>query len=424
MDTILIHGGVPLQGRVQISGAKNATLPLMAACLLTSQPIVLKGVPQLADINTLANLLGELGVTINKSVGLNDVNCMTLCARSVNNTKAPYELVRKMRASILVLGPLLARFGEAVVSLPGGCAIGSRPVDIHLSGLESLGATIKLKNGYIRASAPNGLKGTHYRLNKPSVGATENLLMAAVLANGNTILDNTAREPEINDLINCLCAMGAIIKGKGTSCLQIYGQTKLHGTTHSVMADRIEAGTYAIASAISDGSVELVGAEPTHLEAPIQLLRNAGVKVTPTKHGIRVEGAKQLKSVDVITQPYPGFPTDLQAQTMVLMSVANKEALFREKVFENRFMHVPELSRMGANIKLNDGDAIVKGVKELKGAPVMATDLRASSCLVLAGLAARGSTKVSRVYHLDRGYEKIEKKLALLGANIERVSTA
>ncbi len=424
MDTILIRGGVPLQGTVQISGAKNATLPLMAACLLTSQPIVLKGVPQLADINTLADLLSELGVTILKSNDSNETSSMTLCARSVNHTKAPYDLVRKMRASILVLGPLLARFGEAIVSLPGGCAIGSRPVDIHLSGLESLGARIKLKDGYIRANAPNGLIGAHYRLNTPSVGATENLLMAAVLAYGNTTLENPAREPEINDLIRCLCNMGANIKGLGTSCLQIYGQTKLHGTTHSVMADRIEAGTYAIASAITGGSVELKGAQLAHLEAPMKLLGNAGVECTQTEHGIRVESTKYLKSVDVITQPYPGFPTDLQAQTMVLMSLADKTAIFREKVFENRFMHVPELARMGANIKLYDGNAIVNGVKELKGAQVMATDLRASSCLILAGLAAKGSTKVSRVYHLDRGYEKIEKKLALLGANIERISTA
>lgn len=423
MDTILIHGGFPLRGKVHISGAKNATLPLMAACLLTSHPIILKRVPQLADINTLANLLGELGVIINKSNSSSHENCMTLCAKSVSQTKAPYDLVRKMRASILVLGPLLTRFGEALVSLPGGCAIGSRPVDIHLEGLESLGATIKLKDGYIRASAPNGLRGAHYRLRTPSVGATENLLMAAVLADGHTTLENVAREPEINDLVNCLSNMGANIKGLGTNCLNIYGENKLYGTTHSIMADRIEAGTYAIASAITGGSVELMGAQLRHLEAPMRLLSNAGVEVTQTKHGISVESTKQLKSVDVITQPYPGFPTDLQAQTMVLMSLADKTALFREKVFENRFMHVPELARMGANIKLNEGNAIVKGVKELKGAPVMATDLRASSCLVLAGLAAKGSTEVSRVYHLDRGYENIEKKLDLLGANIQRIST-
>ncbi|MBT3926983.1 MAG: UDP-N-acetylglucosamine 1-carboxyvinyltransferase [Rhodospirillaceae bacterium] len=423
MDSIRIRGGRPLHGDVEISGAKNAALPLMIAALLTSEPVTLSRVPKLADIATLTKLLSELGVDIAAPDNGDADHSLILRAGNITSTVAPYELVRRMRASVLVLGPLLARFGEATVSLPGGCAIGTRPVDIHLAGLERLGAQISLEDGYIHASAPDGLKGAEYHLAAPSVGATENLLMAAVLAEGEPVLHNAAREPEITDLIHCLSAMGAVIDGTDSDCLRITGQTKLHGTGHRIMADRIEAGTYAIAAAVTGGAVELLGARAPHLETPIECWRQAGITVEETARGLRVSSAGRIQSVNLTTHPYPGFPTDLQAQTMVLMALAEGSALISETVFENRFMHVPELSRMGADIELHGGNALVRGVKALRGAPVMATDLRASSCLVLAGLAAEGETIISRVYHLDRGYERIEDKLAALGADIARVES-
>ena len=423
MDSIRIRGGRPLHGDVEISGAKNAALPLMIAALLTSEPVTLSRVPALADIATLSKLLSELGVTLTTPENGNNGRSLTLNAANVTSTVAPYELVRRMRASVLVLGPLLARFGEATVSLPGGCAIGTRPVDIHLAGLERMGARIALEDGYIRAEAPGGLKGAEYHLAAPSVGATENLLMAATLAEGETVLHNAAREPEITDLIHCLSAMGAVIEGADNDCLRITGQAKLGGTEHQIMVDRIEAGTYAIAAAITGGSVALLGARAAPLETPLECLRQAGVLVEETAQGLTVSANGPLKSVDVTTHPYPGFPTDLPAQTMLLMALAEGSALISETVFENRFMHVPELTRMGADITLHGGNALVRGVSALHGAPVMATDLRASSCLVLAGLAAEGETIISRVYHLDRGYERIEEKLAALGADIERVES-
>ncbi len=421
MDKIRIRGGRPLRGNVEISGAKNAALPLMVAALLTGEPLTLSRVPRLADIDTLAKLLGELGVTI--EVAGNAGHTLTLDAAAVTSTVAPYDLVRRMRASILVLGPLVARFGEATVSLPGGCAIGTRPVDLHLAGLERLGARIELEDGYIRASAPGGLKGGEIHLATPSVGATENLMMAATLADGETVLSNAAREPEIADLADCLNAMGAAIEGAGSDRLSIRGRPRLGGTRHRIMADRIEAGTYAIAAAITGGAVELLGARAAHLEMPLECLRQAGVTVGESAAGLSVKAAGRLASVNLTTHPYPGFPTDLQAQIMVLMALAEGASLISETVFENRFMHVPELTRMGADISVSASGALVRGVEGLHGAPVMATDLRASSCLVLAGLAAQGETIISRVYHLDRGYERIETKLAALGADIERIAS-
>ena len=425
MDKIRIRGGRPLHGDVKISGAKNAALPLMVAALLTDAPVTLSRVPRLADIDTLAKLLAELGVNIETSenTGEGDGHTLTLTAARVTSTTAPYDLVRRMRASILVLGPLVARFREAAVSLPGGCAIGTRPVDLHLAGMERLGARIVLEEGYIRASAPGGLKGAEIHLASPSVGATENLMMAATLAEGETVLHNAAREPEITDLAECLIGMGANITGAGSDCLRIQGQPSLHGTQHQIMADRIEAGTYAIAAAITGGAVTLFGARAGHLASPIECLRQAGVTVEERADGLRVAANGPLRSVNLTTHPYPGFPTDLQAQIMVLLALANGASLIGETVFENRFMHVPELARMGADISVSGGNALVRGVASLRGAPVMATDLRASSCLVLAGLVAEGETVISRVYHLDRGYEQIETKLAALGADIERIAS-
>ena len=423
MDKIRIRGGRPLHGEVEISGAKNAALPLMVASLLTTEPLTLSRVPRLADIDTLAKLLIELGVDIAAPESGDGGDSLILNAGNVTSTTAPYDLVRRMRASILVLGPLVARFREATVSLPGGCAIGTRPVDLHLAGLERLGARIVLEDGYIHASAPGGLKGAEIHLATPSVGATENLMMAAALADGETVLRNAAREPEIADLARCLAGMGASIEGAGSDCLVIEGRPSLGGTEHRIMADRIEAGTYAIAAAITGGTVNLSGAQAEHLETPIECLRQAGVEIENTATGLSVQAVGRLESVNLTTQPYPGFPTDLQAQIMVLLSLAEGASLIGETVFENRFMHVPELSRMGADITVSAGGALVRGVGSLRGAPVMATDLRASSCLVLAGLAAAGETVISRVYHLDRGYERIETKLAALGADIARIAS-
>ena len=417
MDRIIIRGGRPLDGRVTISGAKNAALPLMAASLLTAEELTLANVPALADIATLTRLLRHHGVEVH---GQGDN--FALSARDITETTAPYDLVRKMRASVLVLGPLLARKGEAKVSLPGGCAIGTRPIDLHLSGLERLGADIRLDDGYVVARAPHGLRGAAIRFPKVSVGATENILMAAVLAAGETVLDNAAREPEVGDLADCLVAMGARISGIGTERLVIQGVDGLHGASHVVIPDRIECGTYAMAAAITGGELELAGARHEVMGAATLALERSGATVEQLPDGIRVSrktGA--IRSVDVETRPYPGLATDLQAQFMALMTLGDGIATITETIFENRFMHVPELARMGADITVRGGTARVLGVRRLKGAAVMATDLRASVCLVLAALAAEGETSINRVYHLDRGYQALEQKLAACGADIERV---
>jgi UDP-N-acetylglucosamine 1-carboxyvinyltransferase len=426
MDKIRIHGGKPLSGEIRVGGAKNAALPLMAASLLTDETLTLSNVPHLADITTMANLLSQHGVDIAldgaSSSGGHTGRVMTMTARNIANTTAPYDLVRKMRASVLVLGPLLAREGIAEVSLPGGCAIGSRPVDLHLKGLERLGAHIDVDAGYIRATVPDGLRGARIVFPQVSVGATENLLLAASLAEGETVLENAAREPEIGDLVRCLKAMGANIEGLGSETLRVVGVERLHGAEHAIMPDRIEAGTYAMAAAITGGTLELDGGNICDIEAAAAVLRQAGVTIEQRNGGIFVSRANHaLVGVDAQTDPYPGFPTDLQAQMMALMTVAGGAAMITETIFENRFMHVPELQRMGANINLHGGSAMVRGVDHLTGAPVMASDLRASASLVIAGLAARGTTEVRRVYHLDRGYERMEEKLAAVGADIERV---
>mgnify|MGYP002623494610 FL=1 len=417
MDRIRIRGGQQLKGAIPISGAKNATLPLMAAALLPDGPLVLKNVPDLADIATMRSLLEQHGLAVE-----HDRAARTLTiSGSATNLEAPYDLVRKMRASVLVLGPLLARYGQARVSLPGGCAIGTRPVDLHLKGLELMGAEIALDAGYIEARAPKGLKGARILFPQVSVGATENLLMAATLAEGETELVNAAREPEIEDLALCLMRMGARIEGIGTDRLRIQGVRSLGPATHRVIADRIEAGTYACAAAITGGEVLLQGARLDHLGAVARVLREAGVGLAEEPGGLRVTRLNGLHGVDVQTEPFPGFATDMQAQFMALMTVAEGAAMITETIFENRFMHVPELTRMGARINYHGASAIVRGVPRLSGAPVMATDLRASVSLVLAGLAAEGETIVNRVYHLDRGYERVEEKLAAVGAAIERL---
>jgi UDP-N-acetylglucosamine 1-carboxyvinyltransferase len=429
MDKILIRGGVPLSGTIPIGGAKNAALPLMAASLLTAELLVLANLPDLADITTMANLLVQHGVTITNGdrsrFGGAHGRVLELSARHITSTTAPYDLVRKMRASVLVLGPLVARCGRGRVSLPGGCAIGTRPVDLHLKGLERLGAEVELREGYIDARAPKGLRGAEIVFPTVSVGATENLLMAATLAEGETVLINAAREPEITDLADCLVAMGARIDGIGSDRLTVHGVASLHGARHTVIADRIETGTYMIAAAATGGEVTLTGARLEHVDAVSRILDAAGVCVTETPDGIHVRRRNgRLAGADVMTEPYPGFPTDLQAQIMTLMAVAEGASMITETIFENRFMHVPELTRMGANITVHRASALVRGVPRLLGAPVMATDLRASSSLVLAGLAAEGETVVNRVYHLDRGYERLEDKLSACGARIERLRSA
>ncbi len=425
MDSIRIKGGRPLAGEIEIFGAKNAALPLMAASLLTEKTLTLSNLPHLVDITTLAHLLAQHGVEIGMNGhaegGGNAGRVLSLRAGEITSTTAPYELVRRMRASILVLGPLLARMGRATVSRPGGCAIGTRPVDMHIDGLTRLGAEVVLEDGYIRATAPGRLSGAEIRLPFASVGTTENLMMAACLAQGRTILRNAAREPEVTDLALCLNAMGAEITGIGTDELVIDGKEALHGADHHVVADRIEAGTYALAAAITGGEIELVGAPAALLRSLLDYLEPAGAGIAETPRGLKVCGNGRLAAGDLTTQPYPGFPTDLQAQAMALMTTADGTAMITETVFENRFMHVPELRRMGADITVRGATALVRGVARLTGAPVMATDLRASSSLVLAGLAAEGETVVNRVYHLDRGYERIEDKLAACGAEIDRV---
>ena len=418
MDKIRIVGGNPLKGEIPISGAKNAALPLVCAGLLTAGELKLTNVPRLKDVETIVTLLRQHGTLVEE-----DWSHSTLTFQSdrVKNYTAPYELVKTMRASILVLGPLLARFGQAKVSLPGGCAIGSRPVDLHLKAMEALGATIELEGGYVLASAPHGLKGAEIAFDVVSVGATENALMAAVLAEGETRLRNAAREPEITDLAECLVAMGAKIDGIGSSTLTITGVKELHGATHQVVADRIEAGSFIAAAAITGGDVTLTGVPPKILGSVLEKFIEAGVKIETTENSIRVQG-NDLKGIDIMTQPYPGFPTDMQAQMMALLSVAEGASMITENIFENRFMHVPELVRMGANISAQGRSAIIRGVDGLHGAQVMATDLRASLSMVIAALAAEGETIMDRVYHLDRGYEKLEQKLSNVGAQIERVS--
>jgi UDP-N-acetylglucosamine 1-carboxyvinyltransferase len=420
MDKIAVTGGRPLNGTIEISGAKNACLTLMPASLLTDQPLTLTNAPRLADIATMSELLGSLGCEI---ASLSQGRVLALNAGGITNHTAHYDIVRKMRASILVLGPMLARDGHAKVSLPGGCAIGARPVDLHLHGLEQLGAQLDLADGYVDAKAPNGLKGAVVEFPLVSVGATENLLMAASLARGTTVLKNAAREPEIIDLADCLTAMGAHIEGAGTGQITIEGVDALGGCTHRVLADRVELGTYMIAPAIAGGEVTLKGGSRALVTALIDKLEEADISVEDVPGGLKVSRRNGvIRPLHVTTAPFPGFPTDVQAQIMAMLTLATGESIIEEQIFENRFMHVPELARMGANIEVHGGTAHVHGVEQLRGAPVMATDLRASVSLILAGLAAAGETVVSRVYHLDRGYERVEEKLGACGARIERIT--
>jgi len=421
MDSIRIIGGTPLTGCIPIGGAKNAALALMPACLLTAETVILANLPHLVDITTMANLLAQHGVALTLN-GDTPGHTLELTAGAVTNTTAPYDLVRKMRASVLVLGPLLARCGHARVSLPGGCAIGTRPVDLHLKALAQLGARIDLAEGYITASVPDRLKGAAIIFPQVTVGGTENVLMAATLAEGETTIANAAREPEIADLCHCLVAMGARIEGIGSDTLTIQGVDALHGARYSVLPDRIETGSYAVAAAITRGDVELIGGRLDLIGSVAKVLSECGVEISETARGFRVKAdVAPLVGIDVMTEPYPGFPTDMQAQVMALLATASGASLMTETIFENRFMHVPELIRMGARITVHGASAIVRGVGALSGAEVMATDPRASLSLILAGLAARGETLVSRVYHLDRGYERVEEKLAACGARIERI---
>ena len=419
MDQIIVTGNGPLNGAIPIAGAKNACLTLMPATLLSEEPLTLTNAPRLSDIRTMTALLQSLGAEV---TAMNDGKVLALSSHGLDNHTADYDIVRKMRASILVLGPMLARDGHAVVSLPGGCAIGARPVDLHLTALEAMGAELDLREGYVHAKAPGGLKGGVVDFPIVSVGATENALMAATLAKGTTVLKNAAREPEIVDLAQCLRRMGAQIEGEGTSEITIQGVDRLNGATHPVVTDRIELGTYMLAPAICGGEVTCLGGRMDLVAAFAEKLDEAGVDVTETPEGLTVKRrGDRVRAVDVTTEPFPGFPTDLQAQMMALLCTADGVSVLEEKIFENRFMHAPELLRMGAKIEVHGGTAKVTGVERLKGAPVMATDLRASVSLILAGLAAEGETVVSRVYHLDRGYERVEEKLMACGAKIERV---
>ncbi|HEX4736048.1 MAG TPA: UDP-N-acetylglucosamine 1-carboxyvinyltransferase [Allosphingosinicella sp.] len=424
MDRIVIRGGRPLKGKIPISGAKNAALTLLPCALLTDEPLTLRNLPRLADVDSFGHLLNQLGVstTVEGARPEDFGRVMTLRAANLTSTVAPYDIVRKMRASILVLGPLVGRAGEATVSLPGGCAIGTRPVDLHLKAMEALGAELEITAGYVKANAPaGGLRGGTVRFPFVSVGATENALMAAVLAKGTTVIENAAREPEITDLVKCLCAMGAEIEGVRTDTLTIHGKDRLHGATYSVMADRIEAGSYACAAGITGGSLELVGARKETMPSILSGLTDAGLIVEEVRNGLKVSADGHLRPLSISTAPYPAFPTDMQAQFMAMLTLAEGTSLLTETIFENRYMHVPELARMGADIEVRGRSAVVRGVKTLAGAPVMATDLRASMSLILAGLAAEGETEVHRVYHLDRGYERLEEKLQAVGADIERV---
>jgi UDP-N-acetylglucosamine 1-carboxyvinyltransferase len=425
MDRIIIRGGNRLQGRLPISGAKNAALTLLPCALLSEEPLTLTNLPRLADVDSFGHLLNELGVSTTVQRGKGDVigREMRMSAKSIASTVAPYDIVRKMRASILVLGPLLARAGEATVSLPGGCAIGNRPIDLHLKALEALGAEIEIAAGYVKATAPSGgLRGGRISFPVVSVGATENALMTAVLARGETVMENAAREPEIVDLARCLVAMGAEIDGIGTDRLTIQGKTSLHGAEYAVMPDRIEAGSYACAAAITGGEIMLAGARAEDMEAILASLRNCGVGTEASADGIKITADRKLAPLTLSTAPFPAFPTDMQAQFMAMLALADGASVLTETIFENRYMHVPELTRMGADIQVHGRTAVVKGVDGLIGADVMATDLRASMSLILAGLAANGETRVHRIYHLDRGYERLEEKLSAVGADIERLS--
>lgn len=421
MDSIVIQGGIPLVGEIIISGSKNASLPLMAASLLTDEVLELTNIPQLSDITTMTHLLENHGVVSSMVIEANDSLKLQLSAHNVDNFLAPYEIVRKMRASIWVLGPLLARFGDAKVSLPGGCAIGARQVDLHLAALSAMGATITIEEGYIHATSPGRLKGCKFSFAKPSVGATVNAILAAVLAQGEVFLSNCVLEPEIVDLCHCLNQMGAEITGIATPDLKIVGKEKLHGTSYRVLPDRIEAGTYMIAAAATKGDIKLLGIDYHLIENLALKMMEAGIDVEAGDGYVRVHHDGEIKPVNISTHPYPGFSTDLQAQFMCLMTLSSGSSNILENIFENRFMHVPELSRMGANISISGNKAIVYGVDHLMGAEVMASDLRASVSLVIAGLCAQGKTKIRRIYHLDRGYQSLEKKLANCGADISRI---
>jgi UDP-N-acetylglucosamine 1-carboxyvinyltransferase len=418
MDKFRIQGGQPLEGEIPISGAKNSALPALAACLLTDEPVSLRRIPEVRDIRTMEQLLEYSGASIERANG-----CVTVRAGKLDRPEAPYELVKTMRASSLVLGPLVARCGRARVSMPGGCAIGARPINLHVAALERLGATIRQAHGYVEAEAPQGLKGTQMHFDRITVTGTEDVLMAAVLARGDTVIRNAAREPEVQDLAALLNKMGARIEGAGSSTIRIQGVSRLHGAEHSIIADRIEAGTFLIAAAITHGDVVISGCVPEHVDALSAKMRQAGAEVEEVQPGaLRVRAGQRLAAVDVTTEEFPGFATDLQAQYMALMTLATGISFITETIFENRFMHTQELARMGANIRVEGRQAVVAGVPELTGAQVLASDLRASASLVLAGLMARGDTFIDRVYHIDRGYEKIEEKLARVGARIERIS--
>jgi len=416
MDKLLIEGGSRLSGEIAISGAKNAALPILCAALLTAETVTFTNVPQLNDIGTLLELLGQMGVKVARAG-----DTVTLDASGLNNPVAPYEMVKTMRASILVLGPLVARCGEARVSLPGGCAIGARPVDQHIKGLQAMGAEVRVEHGYVHATVPR-LKGARLFTDMVTVTGTENLMMAAVLADGETVIENAAREPEVVDLANCLVAMGAQISGAGSDVIRIRGVERLHGATHRIMPDRIETGTYLCAAAVTGGSVRLTGTSSSYLDAVIDKLMDAGCEVVSERDAIRLSAPARLNAVSLRTAPYPAFPTDMQAQFMAINCVASGVAMIRETIFENRFMHAVELQRLGADIRIDGNTAVVQGVAKLEGATVMATDLRASASLVVAGLVAEGETMIERIYHLDRGYERLEEKLAALGAKVRRLT--
>lgn len=418
MEKLVINGGKQLNGTVKVSGAKNAVLPIIAGALLGTSPSTLLETPNLDDVRTISEVLEHLGARVKRE----EPDTLIIDSSVLASCDAPYELVRKMRASFLVMGPLLARKGSARISLPGGCAIGTRPIDLHLKGFEALGAEIVLGHGFVEARAPHGLKGARIYLDFPSVGATENILMAASMAKGQTILENPAAEPEVVDLANFLNAMGAKIRGAGTNVIKIEGVPELKGTTHTVIPDRIEAGTYMVAAAITNGDVYIENALTDHLKPVVAKLKEAGVHIEEDINGVRVRGTGHLRSVDIKTLPYPGFPTDMQAQFMALMTVANGTSVVSETVFENRFMHVDELKRMGANIKIEGRSAVVEGVAKLQGCPVKATDLRAGAALVLAGLIADDQTEIGYLHHIDRGYDNLVNKLRNLGADITRVN--
>ena len=416
MDKLLIEGGTRLSGEIAISGAKNAALPILCTALLTAEPVTYTNVPALKDIGTLLELLGQMGVKVAR-----EGDTVTLDASALNNPVAPYEMVKTMRASILVLGPLVARCGEARVSLPGGCAIGARPVDQHIKGLQAMGAEVRVEHGYVHAKVPR-LKGARLFTDMVTVTGTENLMMAAALADGETVIENAAREPEVVDLANCLVAMGAQVSGAGSDVIRIRGVERLHGATHRIMPDRIETGTYLCAAAAAGGSVRLTGTSACYLDAVVDKLMDAGCEIVSERDAISITAPARLEAVSLRTAPYPAFPTDMQAQFMAINCVARGVAMIRETIFENRFMHAVELQRLGADIRIDGNTAVVQGVDKLEGATVMATDLRASASLVVAGLVAEGETVIERIYHLDRGYERLEEKLAALGAKVRRLA--